>query len=61
MSEEWTEADDVIEEVREIRRKILARFGNDPRRLVEHYIEFDKHYPGPRIDPPPPVDRGSRL
>lgn len=61
MPEEWTEADDVIEEVREIRRKILARFDNDPRRLVEHYIERDKHYPGPRIEPPAPGSRGARL
>lgn len=61
MSEEWTEADNVIEEVREIRRRILARFGNDPRRLVEHYIELDKHYPGPRIEPPAPGSRTVRL
>jgi len=52
MSDEWTEADDAIEEVREIRRKIWARFDNDHKKLIEHYIERDKHYVGPRIEPP---------
>lgn len=33
IDEEWTEADDIIEEVREIRRKISAQFDDDPVRL----------------------------
>jgi hypothetical protein len=34
--------DPAIEEVREIRRKISAEFGHDPRRLLAHYVEYEK-------------------
>lgn len=43
--------DPLIDEVREVRRRISERFGNDPRRLVEHYIELQKKYEG-RLIPP---------
>lgn len=39
-----TEADDVIEEVREIRRRISGRFNDDPVRIVEHYMEYQKQF-----------------
>ena len=45
MTEPWTEADDAVEEVREIRRRISAQFDNDPAKLVEHYMELNKQYP----------------
>jgi hypothetical protein len=51
-SDEWTEAHDVIEEIREIRRQICARFDNDHKKLIEHYIEHDKQLPPSRIAPP---------
>jgi hypothetical protein len=44
MSEEWTEADDVVEEVRQIRREIWAEFDNDPDKLIAYYTELDKQY-----------------
>jgi uncharacterized protein YdeI (BOF family) len=44
MSEEWTEADDVVEEVRQIRREIWAGFDNDPDKLIGYYAELDKQY-----------------
>lgn len=44
MTDTWTEADDVIEGVREIRRQISARFDHDPVKLVEHYIEQQAQY-----------------
>lgn len=44
MSEEWTEADDVVEEVRQIRREIWAQFDNDPDRLIAYYTVLDKQY-----------------
>jgi len=34
--------DPAIDEIRETRRKISAEFGHDPRRLMAHYIEFEK-------------------
>jgi hypothetical protein len=34
--------DPAIDEVREVRRKISAEFGHNPRRLMAHYIEYEK-------------------
>lgn len=50
VEEPWTEADDVIEEVREIRRQISARFDHDPVKLVEHYMERQKRHGDRLID-----------
>jgi hypothetical protein len=36
------ESDLAIDEVREIRRKISAEFGHDPRRLMQHYKEMEE-------------------
>lgn len=58
--EEWTEADDAIEEVWEIRRQIWAQFDNDPEKVIAYYIELDKHYTGPKIEPPSGEGRTSR-
>jgi hypothetical protein len=40
-----------IEEVRELRRQISARFGNDPARPVAHYIELQEQYRDRLVDP----------
>ena len=42
---------DVIEEVREIRRHISARFGDDPVKLGEHYMELQKRHADRLVDP----------
>jgi hypothetical protein len=39
-----TPNDPVIDEVREVRRRISAQFDHDPKKLVEHYIELQKRY-----------------
>jgi hypothetical protein len=44
--------DPVIEEVREVRRRISARVGHDPTRLVAYYIEMEKQYQGRLIGAP---------
>jgi hypothetical protein len=44
IDESWTEADDVIEEVREIRRQISARYDNDLDKLFDHYMEIQKRH-----------------
>lgn len=36
--------DPVIDEVREVRRRISARFDHDPRRLAEHYMKIQERY-----------------
>jgi hypothetical protein len=51
MDEPWTAADDAIEEVREIRRKISEQFDHDPVRLVEYYMEVQKQYEDRLSDP----------
>jgi len=35
-------ADPAIDEIREMRWKISAEFGHDPRRLMAHYAEYEK-------------------
>jgi hypothetical protein len=51
IDEPWTEADDVIEEVREIRRQISAQFDHDPVKLVEYLMEMQKRHADRLIDP----------
>jgi hypothetical protein len=38
------QSDPVIDEVREVRHRISARFDHDPKRLVAHYMEYQKQY-----------------
>lgn len=44
MTDPRTEADAVVEEVREIRRSLSARFDDDPARLVEHYMKYQTRF-----------------
>jgi hypothetical protein len=44
--------DSVIDEIREVRRRISARFDNDPVRLVAHYIKLQEQH-GERLIGPP--------
>lgn len=37
-------SDPVIDEIREVRHRISARFDHDPRKLVEHYAKLDQKY-----------------
>ena len=39
-----TKSDPVIDEVREVRHRISARFGHDPSRLVAYYMDLQKQY-----------------
>ena len=39
-----SESDSVIDEIREIRHRISARFDHDPVRLVAYYMELQKQY-----------------
>ena len=38
------QSDPVIDEIREIRHRISARFDHDPARLVAYYMELQKQY-----------------
>lgn len=37
-------SDPVIDEIREVRHRISARFAHDPARLVAYYMELQKQY-----------------
>jgi hypothetical protein len=52
MTDEWTGADDVIEEIRETRRQLFARLGNDPVKIGAYYMELNKKYADRMIDAP---------
>ena len=43
--------DPVIDEIREVRRRISARFGHDAERLVAYYIELQRRYQDRLIEP----------
>lgn len=38
------QTDPVIDEIREVRHRISARFDHDPDRLVAYYIELQQQY-----------------
>ena len=44
--------DPVIDEIREIRKRISARLGDDPARLVAYYIELQARHRERLIDLP---------
>jgi hypothetical protein len=52
--------DPLIDEIRQIRREISERFGNDVRRLAEHLREVQRHSKVPvrRRSPPEKRDTG---
>ncbi len=38
------QTDPVIDEIREVRHRISARFDHDPSKLVAYYMELQKRY-----------------
>jgi hypothetical protein len=44
MTDEWTAADDAVEEVREIRRRISARFGDDPVKVSAYHRALEERF-----------------
>lgn len=57
MSEKTTTSDPVIDEVREARRRISARFDHDPARLVAYYMELQEREAGRSVVLPPEKPR----
>ena len=57
--EEWTDADDAVEEVWEARRRIWERCDNDPGKYVAYMREFHVRLVRagwPEAPPPPPCE-----
>lgn len=60
MSEIIPTNDPAVDEVREARRRISARFDHDPARLVNYYIELQDKYRDRLVSSPAPADRRGR-
>jgi hypothetical protein len=41
-----------IEEIRELRQQISARFDNDPARLIEYYLKLQEQYRARLVNSP---------
>ena len=52
-------SDPVIDEIREVRHRISARFDHDPTRLVAFYIERQKQYQDRLIETTKSTERRS--
>ena len=50
-------SDAVIDEIREVRHRISARYGHDPTRLVAFYIELQKQYQDRLIETERSIER----
>jgi hypothetical protein len=44
MKDDWIEADDAVEEVREIRRRISAQFGHDPAKVGAYHRALSERF-----------------
>ena len=51
-------SDPVIDEIREIRQRISARFDHDPARLVAYYVKLQEQYQDRLIERPKVPERG---
>lgn len=56
MKQNDSAADPVIDEIREVRHRISARFDHDPSRLVAYYMELQKRYQDRLIHTEPNVE-----
>ena len=52
--------DPVIDEIRELRHRISARFDHDPTRLVSYYLEMQKQYQDRLIETELIIERRDR-
>ena len=50
-------SDAVIDEIREVRHRISARYGHDPTRLMAFYIELQKQYQDRLIETERSIER----
>jgi hypothetical protein len=51
------QSDPVVDEVRETRHRISARFDHDPAKLVAYYVELQKKYQSKLVDSEGPRNR----
>ena len=53
-------SDPIIDEIREVRHRISARFEHDPARMVAFYIEQQKQYQDRLIDTAESIERSDQ-
>jgi hypothetical protein len=49
--------DPILEEVDEVRRRIMAEHGNDWRKVLDHYVEVGRQAPDRVVRVPNPDDK----
>jgi hypothetical protein len=54
----WTAVDDAVGEVRAVRRRLSARLANDPAKIAEYYMEYQKQF-GDRLLKPDAIEKPS--
>jgi hypothetical protein len=54
-----TKTDPAIEAIRKVRREISHEFGNDPARLIAHYIELQRRVEAGKLIRGPEDEDGS--
>jgi hypothetical protein len=55
-----SQSDPVIDEIREVRHRISARFNHDPAQLVTYYMELQKQYQDRLIKAEKTVERADQ-
>ena len=53
-------SDPVIDEIREVRHRISARFGHEPTRLAAFYMELQKQYEDRLVKTTRSIGRGDQ-
>ncbi|MDN5942450.1 MAG: hypothetical protein L0H94_11260 [Nitrospira sp.] len=53
-------SDQPIDEIREVRHRISARFDHDPARLVAYYVKLQEQYRDRMIDPAKATDQNDQ-
>jgi hypothetical protein len=59
MTGQPTKADDVVDEVRRVKREISAEFDHDPAKLVTFLTEYQKQFAGRLAESPPEGTKGN--
>jgi hypothetical protein len=47
--------DPMLDEIREIRKRIWREHGNDPQRVYEHYVEYQQQFSDRLVSTPTPA------
>jgi hypothetical protein len=54
IEEDRNRPDPIVDEIREVRRRISEEFGHDPKRLAEHYMKLQEKHADRLVRPAEP-------